>query len=198
MSLSALIRKRDKRNPATAIPAIHATNAETVTAAVAEIASIAVAELPEVKPAASTMVQFGAHAGLVKKMIEQPMTAPSDTMPITIQASKGLGKEPEAAVSAKEITHHQIVADAWNCFLSQLEIETPNADSFLDDLRTCRQCQNLRGRICRIAQPGGLVSANRGYRPRTDVPIRCAGYLPHSDDPDPRPGILRWLGLSFC
>lgn len=74
-------------------------------------------------------------------------------------------------------------------------LSDPIVDS--GDLRTCRQCQNLRGRICRIAQPGGLVSANRGYTPRPDVPMRCTGYLPHSNDPDPSPGTMRWPGLSL-
>lgn len=90
-------------------------------------------------------------------------------------------------------TSHNLCVEDWTGFDHFLS--APIVDD--GDLRTCRQCQNLRGRICRIAQPGGLVSANRGYRPRPNVPMRCAGYLPHSDDPDPRPGTMRWPGLSL-
>jgi len=45
-----------------------------------------------------------------------------------------------------------------------------------DDRRCCNQCGNLRAGVCAIASPGGVVSANRGYRPAQDVPHRCAGY----------------------
>jgi hypothetical protein len=46
-----------------------------------------------------------------------------------------------------------------------------------DDRRCCNQCGNLRAGVCAIASPGGVVSANRGYRPAAqDAPRRCAGY----------------------
>ena len=64
-----------------------------------------------------------------------------------------------------------------------------------DDRRTCSQCLNLRGRACAIAKPGGLVSANRGYRPAADNLQRCAGYLPNTTDHNQRPGRKRWPGL---
>lgn len=64
-----------------------------------------------------------------------------------------------------------------------------------DDRRTCSQCQNLRGRVCSAATPGGLVSANRGYRPAPDTLQRCAGYLPNATDHDQRLGRERWPGL---
>lgn len=63
-----------------------------------------------------------------------------------------------------------------------------------DDRRRCRQCLNLRGEVCSIATPGGLVSASRGYRP-VNLPMRCAGYMPDVDDADQRPGQERWPGL---
>ena len=64
-----------------------------------------------------------------------------------------------------------------------------------DDRRRCSQCLNLRGRVCAIAKPGGLVSANLGYRPAPDTLQRCAGYLPNTTDHDQRPGRERWPGL---
>lgn len=63
-----------------------------------------------------------------------------------------------------------------------------------DDRRRCRQCLNLRGDVCSIAKPGGLVSANRGYRP-VNLPMRCAGYSPKAGDTNQRAGAVRWPGL---
>ena len=63
------------------------------------------------------------------------------------------------------------------------------------DRRTCAHCRCLRGRVCAIAKPGGLVSANPGYRPVPDTLQRCAGYLPNTTDHDQRPGSERWPGL---
>lgn len=65
-----------------------------------------------------------------------------------------------------------------------------------DERRCCTQCLNLRGAVCIVAKPGGLVSANVGYRPVQGIPQRCAGYSPNADDPDQRPGHERWPGLT--
>lgn len=53
-------------------------------------------------------------------------------------------------------------------------------DEITDDRRTCRQCQHLWGRVCSVAKPGDLVSANRGYQPNPDTMQRCANYLPNA------------------
>lgn len=45
-----------------------------------------------------------------------------------------------------------------------------------DDRCFCGQCLNLQGSVCSIACPGGVVSANRGYRPVLDLQHRCAGF----------------------
>lgn len=66
-----------------------------------------------------------------------------------------------------------------------------------DDRRRCAQCANLAGRVCRIAEPGGPVSARRGYEPVKGIPRRCEGYAPRADDPDRRPGRDRWPGLML-
>lgn len=66
-----------------------------------------------------------------------------------------------------------------------------------DDRRFCTQCLNLRGVVCIIAKPGGLVSAIVGYRPASPgVLQRCAGYSPNASDTDQRPGRERWPGLT--
>jgi len=46
-----------------------------------------------------------------------------------------------------------------------------------DDRRTCEQCANLRGIVCSVARPGGVVSAVVRYRPGLlNVLQRCRGY----------------------
>ena len=72
-------------------------------------------------------------------------------------------------------------------------IALPDAD---DDRRYCTQCLKLRGRVCAIAKPGGLVSARLGYQPIQDVLHRCAGYLPNATDTDQRNGRERWPELA--
>lgn len=71
------------------------------------------------------------------------------------------------------------------------------AERETDDRRQCTQCMNLRGRACGIAKPerGALVVAIVGYRPQSDTPRRCAGYLPNATDNDQQPGHERWSGL---
>jgi hypothetical protein len=65
-----------------------------------------------------------------------------------------------------------------------------------DDRRRCAHCLNLRdGGFCAVAEPGGLVSARRGYKPDPAMLQRCAGYRPCLDDPDRRMGMERWPGI---
>jgi hypothetical protein len=52
----------------------------------------------------------------------------------------------------------------------------PRSDG-ADDRRTCVECRNLRGTVCSIAAPGGVVSARKGYQPGLqDVVQRCKGF----------------------
>jgi hypothetical protein len=62
-----------------------------------------------------------------------------------------------------------------------------------DDRRRCIHCLNLLpGDACKVAEPGGLVPARRGYRPNQEWLQRCQGYLPCANDPDRRMGAERW------
>lgn len=46
-----------------------------------------------------------------------------------------------------------------------------------DDRRACSQCANLKGPVCSVARPGGVVSAVVGYKPALpDMLQRCKGY----------------------
>lgn len=70
-----------------------------------------------------------------------------------------------------------------------IERDTGRAGDDPDDRRFCTQCLNLRGGVCIIAKPGGLVSAIVGYRPALPNMLqRCAGYLPNARDTDQRTG----------
>ena len=48
----------------------------------------------------------------------------------------------------------------------------------IDERRYCDQCGNLRSGVCVVAKPGGVVSANSGYRSATSVPQRCLAFVP--------------------
>ena len=88
-----------------------------------------------------------------------------------------IGEDDQATIAAV-IEECRTDAEARRYFTGRAAAELPKPDPCPDDRRTCTQCLNLRGRICCIAQPGGLVSARRGYEPIRDVLHRCAGYLP--------------------
>ena len=183
MTLSALIRKRDNGNPATAIPAIAATQPKEEAATVARIATVAVANPKEEKTAPPAKVGVGDMVAASRNWLIHYV----DRNPLEVACS------PEA-------THAQILecypaAVAAEPFARLADEEPPEPDPFPDDRRRCLQCLNLRGRVCSIAKPGGLVSANRGYRPAPDTPQRCAGYLPNATDTIQQPGGERWSGL---
>jgi hypothetical protein len=66
---------------------------------------------------------------------------------------------------------------------------------FEDDRRRCTHCQNfLANGVCKVAVPGGQVSARRGYQPDQAILHRCSEYRPCPDDPDRRTGRERWPG----
>lgn len=46
-----------------------------------------------------------------------------------------------------------------------------------DDRHLCADCGNLAYGVCRVAAPGGQVSANRGYRPISTALVRCPGFV---------------------
>lgn len=66
---------------------------------------------------------------------------------------------------------------------------------FADDRRHCAECGNLSGGRCLAAWRGEIV-ASRQYRPIDDLPRRCKGYTPKSNDLDQRTGKQRWPELN--
>ncbi len=121
-----------------------------------------------------------------------PMTAEDEA---AIQAWLKLIEETDPATIAEVIGQCRRDANARDYFTGRVAVELPEPAPFPDERRTCSQCLNLRGRVCTIAKPGGLVSANQGYRPAPDTLQRCAGYLPNTTDDDQRKGCERWPAL---
>lgn len=127
--------------------------------------------------------------------IRQPSAALTAEEETAIRAWLALIEETDPATIAEVIGQCQRDADARDYFTGRAAAELPKPDPFPDDRRTCSQCLNLRGRVCSVATPGGVVSANKGYRPQADTLQRCAGYLPNAAETDRRPGRERWPGL---
>ena len=167
MTLSALIWKRDTGNLATAIPAISATQPKTEAATVARIATVAVANPKERKTASPAKVGAGDAAPASRWLIHYP------------------DREPLEVACYPDATHAEIL---------ERHPDAVAAEPFPDDRRTCDQCANLLARRCQAAKRGEIV-ASASYEPIRDLPRRCEGYAPGSDDPDRRPGRERWPGL---
>ena len=218
--MTMLSRLREKRtgNLATAIPAISATQPKGEAGTVARIATVAVANPKEEKPTSRCWLIHYSHRDPLEvaccpeathaEILEQypdavaaePFTPtirqPSPTLTANeekaIRAWLALIEETDPATIAEVIGQCQRDADARDYFTGRAAAELPKPDPFPDDRRRCSQCLNLRGRVCAVARPGGLVSANVGYWPAPDVLQRCAGFAPGADDSDNRPGRERW------
>jgi hypothetical protein len=102
---------------------------------------------------------------------------------------------PKIAAEVLEACRQDMSARRY--FLARAAAELPKPDPFPDDRRRCAHCLNfLPNGVCKVAVPGGLVSARRGFQPVQDFPRRCAGYRPCLDDPDRRLGLERWPAHS--
>lgn len=152
MTLSALMKKGGLHERATAIPATAATEV------VAGVATVAVANPPCAASKPTTT-----------------MTASEDN---AIRVWLAHIEEADTAIIAVVLNQCRADAGARGYFISRSG-EVPKAVSTeQDDRRTCRQCLNLRGMACLIAQPGGPVSAMRGYRPAApDLLRRCEAFI---------------------
>ncbi len=123
-----------------------------------------------------------------------PLTA-SDEM--AIRAWLALIQETDLATIAEVIGQCQRDADARDYFIGRAaadNLQKNRGNTADDDRRTCEQCANLIGRRCQAAKRGEIV-ASRNYEPIRDLPRRCEGYAPGTDDADRRHGRERWPGL---
>ncbi len=111
-----------------------------------------------------------------------------------IRAWLALIEETDPATIAEVISQCQQDADVRDYFIGRAAADLPRPDPIPDDRRTCDQCANLIARRCQAAKRGEIV-ASRNFEPIRDLPQRCEGYAPGTDDPDRRHGRERWPGL---
>lgn len=183
MSLSNLIRRKsDPVGFATATPATFATQERERGRTVASVATVAVAKTRQGQTALPAKVGAGDTA---------PLSADDEK---ASRAWLALIEETDPTVIAEVISQCQRDADARDYFTWRAALALPKPDPFPDDRRTCGQCANLIARRCQAAKRCEIV-ASRNYEPVRDLPRRCEGYAPKTDDPDRRHGRERWPGL---
>jgi hypothetical protein len=94
-------------------------------------------------------------------------------------------QEPVYATFSPEATHAEVLRGYPDAVAAEpadsapgIEPAAPTESADTDDRTTCRLCQNFTySGICTVARPGGLVSAQKGYRPAMpDALQRCNGY----------------------
>lgn len=185
MTLRALIRKRDTGGHATAIAATSAMAPAPTAGTVAGIATIAVASSPAGLnvvnvPWSDKADNAETFAGLERGNKEQDPL--SERWPGSIT---DVG--PTSTHSELRVVDDTDVAgdiDFWLSSEPDLELPAYFADLAMDtapdDRAYCAHCSNLRGRVCVVAKPGGVVSAKVGYRPVTDLLQRCAEFAERS------------------
>ena len=225
MSLSALIRKRQPCEFATATVATLATFQPKTQPSVATVASVAVANAETVKtgdgkPCSQWLFHFADrddlpvtfapavnHAVALSHYPEAVAAEPIHDRPHR-KPTKAEANELTALVMAiyandtdddRAEALAAALADpdgALLCYRAIAEDRGIAIAEMPDDRRTCTQCQCLQGRVCSIAYPGGLVFARRGYTPMRDMLHRCAGYQPNTIDTDQRASGERWPGLT--
>jgi hypothetical protein len=129
--------------------------------------------------------------------------------PARQQPDAPLSAEEETAirawlVSIGETDPDTVTAVVENCrtdaaaragFMAQAKAELPANVDQSDDRRTCAQCENMTAGRCRAALRGE-ITASPYYTPDPKLRRRCEGYAPGADDPDQRPGRVRWPGLT--
>ena len=100
----------------------------------------------------------------------------------------------EVGIVAKVATVTVANPDIQKVVINPLQVADDDA-FFADDRRQCAECRNLSAGRCLAAWRGEIEASNQ-YRPIDDLPRRCEGYAPKSNDPDQRTGKQRWLGLN--
>lgn len=157
--------------------------------------------LTELTKAPSVSFVIGQAGAISENMATDP--APkgvSDAPPAPLNAPRWLAAVAAHldAAPASLITAGVILPDEVSGYTAIDPVEFANAlrrahpnrfpESDLDvadDRRHCATCQNLNGTRCRAS----------GFYVLDDLPRRCLGYLPMSDDPDQRSGRARWSSL---
>lgn len=213
MTLASLIRKRDTGSIATAIPAISATQSNREEGTVARIATVAVANpVQRQNETAVTAFRWLIHyadrdpvevtcspklthdevlnlypdAIAAEPMASTPSRTPTDSEAAMLRALIEAIYRDDSPDDQIEVLLSALAdpESALDCYRA-IAVERGLILGEPDDRRLCRDCANLRGTVCAVASPGGIVSAKKGYTPSIELPHRCAGY---ADDPARRLG----------
>lgn len=219
--LSALIKKRETRKTATAIPA---TQPNEGAATVARIATVAVANPVDEKTADAVsswrwLLHFAdreplevycnpdvTHAGILElypdALAAEPLPGRTRREPTEAEAKElralvqAVGEREGWAAAEVEEATAAALADPDGALTCYRDIAA-DLEVILwpeDNRCTCNQCANLAGRRCLAAWRGEIL-ANRDYEPIRDIPRRCEGYTAGPEDADQRPGCERWPEL---
>ena len=181
MTLSALIRKRPRGEPATAIPAIPATDPGTVGLSIARIATVAVAA-PGAVGAEGPVGSENSNSS----SSNSPGTAdlPGELVSMIHAAAEWYDCPPDELTLMLEAARHDVLA-AWSTFGALAQERAREAtEAVWHDQVTCQRCRNLSGRGRCLAAWRGEIDAARGYSPVPDLPRRCEAFESKSADPD--------------
>jgi len=127
--------------------------------------------------------------GFCSSPIEQKRSIPAEAEPAGEDTPSGVSwrwwlhfaaRDPLTVAFSPEATHGEVLdfyPDALAAEPIKAGGQEPGAIMVGDGLRSCNDCGNLRGAVCIVAKPGGLVSAIVGYRPVSGMLQRCAGFI---------------------
>jgi hypothetical protein len=116
-----------------------------------------------------------------EKTAPLPEAGAGEAAPLSAEEEKTIRRWLSAIGEHDETTIGGVIqqcrsdAAARDYFLERAAEELPKPDPFPDDRRLCTECRHLRGEVCSIAKPGGIVDVARGYRPVRRL-VRCVGF----------------------
>ncbi len=116
------------------------------------------------------------------------------TATLQVLDSETVAKVATVTVANPEIQKAVSVEVANSLVIESSQEPVSDDTFFVDDRRHCHDCGYLSAGRC-LAAWRGEIEASRQYRPIDDLPRRCGGYIPKSNDLDQRTGKQRWPGL---
>lgn len=184
MTLSALIRKRQRGGVATATPAIPATGPGTVALPIARIATVAVAT-PRVEE--SHVHRSSVNSNSSSSNPPGAADLPGELVSLIHAAADWYDCPPDELALMLEGARHDQPA-AWSTFGALARERVRDApQAARDEMVTCQQCANLSGRGRCLAAARGEIDAARDYSPVPDLRRRCERYSVKVGGLDRRP-----------
>ena len=208
MTLSALIHKNKTGKVATLTLGTIATQTQqtpptvakvaTVTVANSDIQKVVICNKADIQPLkaspkpVSEDTQWNHDAALMALIQKSNLTQLATLTVATSETLETLKSETDVN---PEIQKSVIVETPGSQPIEPKPEQVSDAVFFADDRRHCSTCGNLSAGRCLAAWRGEIVAAKQ-YRPIDDLPRRCEGYAPKSNDPDQRKGKQRWPGVA--